>query len=100
MSESDFLAAVGAAAVPFEVSGVTVLIHPLGAPEAIAHQEYVKANPEDKAGALAKLLALSVELPGGARLSESSAARLPFAVAGKIADRIGELNGWGEDAGN
>jgi hypothetical protein len=100
MNESDLLAALGGAPVPFEVKGIPLRIRPLSGADAIAYREFTRANPEDQAGALAKLLALSVVGPGGVPFTEALANRLPFSVAEKIAERVAQVNGWGDAAGN
>lgn len=101
VSESDLLAALGGAAVSFEVApGVVLALGPLTLPDAQAYSAYRKANSDDAAGAVSKLLALSVTGPGGMVWSEEFARKLPAAVVDKIAGRIAELNGWGDAPGN
>jgi len=101
VSESDLLAALGARPVSFEVRpGVVLSLRPLTVADATAYSAYRRDNPDDQAGAVAKLLALSVLGPGGQPLSEETARAIPAKVADDIATRVIELNGWGEAAKN
>ncbi len=100
MSESDLLAALGGAAVSFDLApGVAVELRPLSLPAAGEYHRFREEHPNIE-DALCKLVSLSAYLPGGARLSAETVVRLPSSVVMKLVDRINELNGWGEAAGN
>lgn len=100
MTESELLAALGGAPVSFEVKGITLQIRALSGPDAIEFHGYRRANPNDRAGELVKLIALSVTGPGDEPFTESLARRLPYSVQEKIAEKIADVNGWGNSAGN
>lgn len=101
MNETDLLAALGGAAVSFEVApGVSVDLRPLSLPAAGEYRRHREQHADDTEAALCKLVSLSVILSDGKPLSEAGAARLPSHVVMRLVDRISKLNGWGEDAGN
>lgn len=100
MSESDLLAALGGAAVSFEVKGLTLTARPLTVADAEAYRAHAKAHPDNKAAHVGKLLSLTVTGPGGAAFTESLVAKLPAQVVNEIAEKVTTLNGWGDAAGN
>lgn len=101
MSESDLLAALGGAAVSFEVApGVTLTLRTLTMGDAGKYQKFRADHKDDPIAAVCKLVALSATLPDGSPLSEELIAKLPASAVDRIAARVAELNGWGEAAGN
>lgn len=101
MSESDLLAALGGAAVSFEVvPGVTLALRPLSMTDAGEYQRYRKDHGVDPVGAVIKLVAMSASGPDGKPLTEEIVGKLPASKVEMIAQRIAQLNGWGDAAGN
>jgi hypothetical protein len=100
MSESDLLAALGGAAVPFEARGVKFLARPLTLAGAAKYDELRKAGADDYPARAALLISLCVTREDGSPLSAEFAAALPAPVADALAGRLAELNGWGDHAGN
>lgn len=100
MDKASAVAALSRAAVPFTVGGVTLTLRKLKFPEAQAVREYRRKNPDRGAESVAKLFALSVTWPDGSRLTEAEAYELDADFADRIAEKLSELNGWGDAAGN
>lgn len=101
MSGEDLLAALGGAAVSFEVvPGVVLMLRPLSMRDAGEYQKYRKENADDKIGAVCKLVALSATMPDGSPLSADVIGMLPAVHVETIAARVADMNGWGEAAGN
>lgn len=100
MSESDLLAALGGESVQFEVRpGVSVTLRPLSLADAGEYGAYEPANPADVTAKTAKLISLAASL-NGTPITFDVARKLPATIAEKIAEKIAEITGWGEAAGN
>lgn len=99
MDDSDFLRALGGEAVPFEVRGVPFLARPLTVSDAEAYRQYRDANPDDKAGHVAKLIALAVTRGDGGVIPFDLAAKLPANVADEFARKVATVNGWDDSPG-
>ncbi|HEY1191934.1 MAG TPA: hypothetical protein VGE74_30165 [Gemmata sp.] len=100
MTDADFLGALGGAPVSFEVGGVPLVTRRLTFAQAQRFREYSKKCPDDKPAHLAALIAIAVTRGDGAPISVELARQLPAEVAEAIADKVADVNGWGDTAKN
>ena len=100
MSDADLLGALGGAPVSFQVNGVALKTRRLTVAQALRFRSYRDKYPDDKAGHIAALIAIGVTREDGAPITLELAKALPADVADEIAQKVADVNGWGDAAGN
>lgn len=96
MTDADLLGALGGAPVAFEVNGVRLSTRRLTFAQAQRYRAYRDSHPDDKPGHLAALIACAVTRADGSPIPLSVAYQLPADVANEIADKVADVNGWGD----